>query len=218
LVDYLNDDKQFNVKLTFYALADLLDLSLSLQITQLIDQLNETVLKLAWQSTDALLQALIMLGSERFISAAVKIQPELEAMAAQLFRRIAKHRMLSIISPIIFGNIISRCDLDVESEMDVVDAGLVWCWGQKNRLEACNLVFSRIRTLFLSVGDKATIRQRIIELPDGEKVLSLVSSLLSSGNGRRCCVIKEHKRRRHVRCSIPIINRDRSIDMAKLPL
>lgn len=63
-----------------------------------------------------------------------------------------------------------RCDLDIKSEMEVVDAGLVWIWKQKNRLAASQLVFSRIRSAFLSPGDRSTIRQRVKALWEGEKV------------------------------------------------
>ncbi|VDK66418.1 unnamed protein product [Gongylonema pulchrum] len=56
--------------------------------------------------------------------------------------------------------------------MDVVDAGLVWIWRQKKRLVSSVLVFSRIRTSLLSQGDRATIRECLRALPNGEKVRS----------------------------------------------
>lgn len=63
-----------------------------------------------------------------------------------------------------------RCDLNVGSEIDVVDAGIVWIWQQKKLLINSALVFSRIRSAFLSHGDRKTIEELLKTLPNGDKV------------------------------------------------
>lgn len=57
--------------------------------------------------------------------------------------------------------------------MEVVDAGILWLWQQKKRLFCTLIVFSRIRTAFLSRGDRETIRARLKTLYRGEKVCNL---------------------------------------------
>lgn len=66
--------------------------------------------------------------------------------------------------------------------MDVVDAGIVWIWQQKKRLINSVLVFSRIRSVMLSQGDRNTIRERLKTLPNGEKVWILIWMDVKEGN------------------------------------
>ncbi|VDM36425.1 unnamed protein product [Toxocara canis] len=249
LVGYINGDDQSNINISFYALADLLDLARSLFIINLLRQLENVRYKIvlfcfiplepssinismalmvvASQSTDGLLQSLIIVGKERLISGGLLSRRKIEELAAASFPRIATHPNIGQIPPIIFANLIARCDLNVKSEMDVVDAGLVWIWKQKDRLAASQLVFSRIRTAFLSPGDRSTIRQRVKALSEGEKaasifscsiVLPLVASVLSSSHCRRCCMIKEHADNRFARCGVPQPSDDNKVNFDKLPI
>ncbi|KHN75999.1 hypothetical protein Tcan_18187 [Toxocara canis] len=227
LVGYINGDDQSNINISFYALADLLDLARSLFIINLLRQLENALMVVASQSTDGLLQSLIIVGKERLISGGLLSRRKIEELAAASFPRIATHRNIGQIPPIIFANLIARCDLNVKSEMDVVDAGLVWIWKQKDRLAASQLVFSRIRTAFLSPGDRSTIRQRVKALSEGEKaasifscsiVLPLVASVLSSSHCRRCCMIKEHADNRFARCGVPQPSDDNKVNFDKLPI
>ncbi|VDK42441.1 unnamed protein product [Anisakis simplex] len=176
LVNYIKGDDQSNIDISFYALADLLDLARSLFIINLLRQLENALVGVASQNTAGLLQALIIVGKERLISGGLLSRRKIETIAASQFPQLAQHRNIGQIPAIIFANVIARCDLNVKSEMEVVDAGLKWIWRQKNRLAATQLVFSRIRTAFLSPGDKSTIRQRVKSLPDGEKVIRFVHS------------------------------------------
>lgn len=58
----------------------------------------------------------------------------------------------------------------MKKEINVVDAGIIWIWQQKKLLISSALVFSRIRSAFLSQGDRNTIQQCLKTLPNGEKV------------------------------------------------
>uniref|UniRef100_A0A914ZGG6 BACK domain-containing protein n=1 Tax=Parascaris univalens TaxID=6257 RepID=A0A914ZGG6_PARUN len=218
LVGYINGDDQSNIDISFYALADLLDLARSLFIINLLRQLENALMSAASQSTDGLLQSMIIVGKERLISGGLLSRRKIEALAASAFPKVARHKNIGMIPAIIFANLIARCDLDIKSEMEVVDAGLVWIWKQKNRLAASQLVFSRIRSAFLSPGDKSTIRQRVKALWEGEKVLPLVASMLSSSHCRRCCMIKEHIENRSIRCGVPPPLDDNKVNFDKLPL
>ncbi|VDN35367.1 unnamed protein product [Gongylonema pulchrum] len=102
--------------------------------------------------------------------------------------------------------------------MDVVDAGLVWIWRQKKRLVSSVLVFSRIRTSLLSQGDRATIRECLRALPNGEKLIPIVTTTLNSSHCRRCCVIKDHLDNNLVRCGVPNPFTDKTVDLGRLPL
>uniref|UniRef100_A0A0M3I0H9 BACK domain-containing protein n=1 Tax=Ascaris lumbricoides TaxID=6252 RepID=A0A0M3I0H9_ASCLU len=101
------------------------------------------------------MQAMIIVGSHCLISGGLQARPFIEALVANSFRKLAMHEMIDLISPIIFANIISRCEVKVKSEMEIVDAGLVWIWEQSNRMEGCPIVFSRA---FILPGNKSTIR------------------------------------------------------------
>lgn len=63
-----------------------------------------------------------------------------------------------------------RCDLNVDNEISAVDAVIVWIWQQEKPLINSALAFSRIRSAFLTRGDRKTIQERLKTLPSGEKV------------------------------------------------
>uniref|UniRef100_A0A0R3RGJ6 BACK domain-containing protein n=1 Tax=Elaeophora elaphi TaxID=1147741 RepID=A0A0R3RGJ6_9BILA len=169
LVGYMQNEDQRNITLSFYTLADLIDLSRSLLMLRLLKQLEQNLIEIASQRTDSLFQALIIVGSERSIFGGITARQKIEKIAAMKFQDIVKHRLFGYIPPIIFANIIARCDLNVGNEMDVVDAGITWIWQQKKPLMSSALVFSRIRSALLSRGDRNTVQERLKTLPNGEK-------------------------------------------------
>uniref|UniRef100_A0A1I7VNS6 BACK domain-containing protein n=1 Tax=Loa loa TaxID=7209 RepID=A0A1I7VNS6_LOALO len=154
LVGYIQNDDQRSITLSFYALADLIDLSRSLLMLGLLEQLEHILVEIASQKTDYLIQALIIVGSERSIFGGITARQKIERIAATKFQDIVQHKLFGHIPPIIFANVISRCDLNVEKEINVVDAAIVWIWQQEKSLISSALVFSRIRSAFLSHGDR----------------------------------------------------------------
>ncbi|VDO18072.1 unnamed protein product [Brugia timori] len=63
---------------------------------------------MASQKTDSLLQALIIVGSERSIYSGLNVRQKIEKIAAAKFHDIVQHRFFGHIPPIIFANIIAR--------------------------------------------------------------------------------------------------------------
>uniref|UniRef100_A0A0N5D7P9 ROK family protein n=1 Tax=Thelazia callipaeda TaxID=103827 RepID=A0A0N5D7P9_THECL len=108
LIGYIQNEEQKNIKLSFYALADLLDLSRSLLIPGLLKQLEAVLIDLATQKIDALMQALIIVGGERSICGGLAARLKIEAIAAAQFHVLVAHKLFGYIPPIIFANIISR--------------------------------------------------------------------------------------------------------------
>ncbi|KAM3728822.1 Twitchin [Dirofilaria immitis] len=218
LAKYIQNKDQKNITLSFYTLADLLDLSRSLLMLKLLKQLEQILVDLASQKTDALIQALIIVGNERSIFGGLMARQKIERIAAAKFQDIIRHKLFGFIPPIVFANIISRCDLNVEKEINAVDAGIVWIWQQEKPLISSALVFSRIRSAFLSRGDRNTIQNRLKTLPNGEKLIPFIMTILCSSFSHRCCVIKEHIDKRMVRCGVPNPSDDTTVDLRKLPL
>uniref|UniRef100_A0A8R1TST3 BACK domain-containing protein n=1 Tax=Onchocerca volvulus TaxID=6282 RepID=A0A8R1TST3_ONCVO len=140
------------------------------------------LVELASQKTDALIQALIIVGSERSIFGGLMARQKIERIAAAKFQDIVQHKLFGSIPPIIFANIISRCDLHIEKEIDVVDAGIAWICQQEKSLISSALVFSRIRSAFLSRGDRNTIQERFKTLPNGEKARILIKYFIFNLN------------------------------------
>ncbi|VDN89532.1 unnamed protein product [Brugia pahangi] len=218
LVGYIQNENQKNITLSFYALADLIDLSRSLLMLGLLKQLENILVKMASQKTDSLLQALIIVGSERSIYGGLNVRQKIEKIAAAKFHDIVQHRLFGHIPPIIFANIIARCDLNVEKEINAVDAAIIWIWQQEKPLINSALIFSRIRSAFLSDGDHNSIQERLKTLPNGEKMIPFIMTTLTSTFCRRCCTIKGHIDKGLVRCGIPKPSNDTTIDLHKLPL
>ncbi|CAG9534482.1 unnamed protein product [Cercopithifilaria johnstoni] len=218
LVRYIQNEEQKNIILSFYTLADLLDLSRSLLMLRLLKQLEQILVEIASQKTDFLIQALIIIGSDRLIFGGITSRQKIEKIAAMKFQDVVQHKFFGCIPPIVFANIIARCDLNVSNEIDVVDAGIVWIWQQKRPLINSALVFSRIRSAFLSQGDRKTIQKLLKTLPNGKKMIPFIMTTLSSTFSRRCCVIKDHIDKRMIRCGVPNLIDDVTIDLHKLPL
>uniref|UniRef100_A0A1I8EH35 BACK domain-containing protein n=1 Tax=Wuchereria bancrofti TaxID=6293 RepID=A0A1I8EH35_WUCBA len=218
LVGYIQNENQRNITLSFYALADLIDLSRSLLMLGLLKQLENILVKMASQKTDSLLQALIIVGNERSIYGGLIVRQKIEKIAAAKFQDIVQHRLFRHIPPIIFANVIARCDLNIEKEINAVDAAIIWIWQQEKPLVNSALIFSRIRSAFLSDGDRNSIQERLKTLPNGEKMIPFIMTTLTSTFCRRCCIIKEHIDKGLIRCGIPKPRNDTAIDLRKLPL
>ncbi|KAL3989898.1 BTB And C-terminal Kelch family protein [Acanthocheilonema viteae] len=218
LIRYIQNEDLKNINLSFYTLADLLDLSRSLLMLRLLKQLEQILIGIASQKTDSLIQALIIVGSDRSIIGGIAARQKIEKIAAVKFQDVVQHELFGCIPPIVFANVIARCDLNVNNEIDVVDAGIVWIWQQKKPLISSALIFSRIRSALLSRGDRKTIQQCLKTLPNGEKMIPFIMTTLSSTFSRRCCVIKEHVDKRMIRCGVPNPSDDVTINLHKLPL
>lgn len=65
-------------------------------------------MELASQETNALIQALIIVGSDRSIFGGLAARQKIEKIAAIKFYNIVKHRLFGYIPPIVFANIIAR--------------------------------------------------------------------------------------------------------------
>uniref|UniRef100_A0A915PKY4 BACK domain-containing protein n=1 Tax=Setaria digitata TaxID=48799 RepID=A0A915PKY4_9BILA len=166
------------------------------------------------------MQALLIVGGDRSIFGGLASRQKIEAIAANKFQSIVKHKLFGYIPAIIFANVIARCDLNVQKEMDVVDAGILWIWHQKRPLINTLLVFSRIRSTLLSPGDFNTIQERLKTLPNGEKarLIPIIMTTLWSTFCHRCCIIKEHIEKSMMRCGVPNPSDDAAVDLSKLPL
>ncbi|VDK84370.1 unnamed protein product, partial [Litomosoides sigmodontis] len=217
LVRYIRNVDQKGITLSFYTLADLIDLSRSLLMLRLLQQLEQILVELASQETNALIQALIIVGSDRSIFGGIAARQKIEKIAAVKFHDIVQHKLFGCIPPVVFANVIARCDLNVRSEMDVVDAGIVWIWQQKKLLISSAFVFSRIRSALLSRGDCRTIEKLLKTLPNGDKMIPFIMTTLASTSCRRCCVIKEHVDKGMIRCGAPNPSDDATVNVRKLP-
>lgn len=63
---------------------------------------------MASQETDSLIQALIIVGSERSIFGGLSARQKIEGIAAAKFQDIVQHNLFGYIPPIIFANVIAR--------------------------------------------------------------------------------------------------------------
>uniref|UniRef100_A0A183EZF4 Enoyl-CoA hydratase/isomerase family protein n=1 Tax=Gongylonema pulchrum TaxID=637853 RepID=A0A183EZF4_9BILA len=68
----------------------------------------QTLIKLAAGKTDALIQALIIVGGERSICGGLAARRNIEMIAAAEFQNLVQHKLFGYIPPIVFGNIIAR--------------------------------------------------------------------------------------------------------------
>lgn len=66
------------------------------------------VVEMASQKTDSLIQALIIVGSERVIFGGLAFRQKIEKIAATKFKDIVQHQLFGSIPPIVFANVIAR--------------------------------------------------------------------------------------------------------------
>ncbi|GMS99671.1 hypothetical protein PENTCL1PPCAC_21846, partial [Pristionchus entomophagus] len=95
-----------------------------------------------------------------------------------------------------------RCDLHVKSEVQVVDAMLLWLAGQPNPPSVVPSLFYLIRHAFLHSIQKAFIVERARALRFPEDVIGTIERCFECRNGARICVLKEHYEAKFVRCGI----------------
>uniref|UniRef100_A0A0R3RG35 BACK domain-containing protein n=1 Tax=Elaeophora elaphi TaxID=1147741 RepID=A0A0R3RG35_9BILA len=99
---------------------------------------------------------------------------------------------------------IDRCEVDISSELELSQRLINWLKKSIRTDSEAEILFSCIRTPFLSSKDREIIRGKCNGLP--KSMINSIENTLNSPRNHRCCVIREHIERRYPRCGIPDSN------------
>ncbi|VDN05868.1 unnamed protein product [Thelazia callipaeda] len=99
----------------------------------------------------------------------------------------------------------NRCDVGISSEIELCLRFIRWLKKAARTNDDAEVLFSCVRSAFLSSKDREIIKDKYIGLP---KIMAiLIEQTLDSPRNHRCCVIRDHIERHYPRCGIPESNR-----------
>ncbi|GMT18104.1 hypothetical protein PFISCL1PPCAC_9401, partial [Pristionchus fissidentatus] len=198
LAEYI-ESKKIKTDISFYSLAELLKFSKVFEMDNLRAQLEKFITVIAANDLSTLHQVLLIIGitpvtrpTERVILERAAKQ-FIELATANTFQRVPFNVAITLFA---------RCDLNVKSEVQVVDAMLLWLAGQPNLPSVGPALFYLVRHDFLHSIQKAFIIERARALRFPDDVVSMIDRCFECRNGARICVMREHYEAHYARCGI----------------
>ncbi|VDO21321.1 unnamed protein product [Brugia timori] len=214
LTDFIAGIDKRNLRLGDNILTDLLQLARIFRMNQFTSLIVEHVIeKVEKGPRSNLLLALNLVSSDWSMFLRINETSALVESAAENISEVAMSTFFYILPAAVLVMLYSRCDVDISSEVELSQRFIHWLKKMIRTDSEAEILFSCIRTPFLSPKDREIIREKCIGLPKSVDNLFLLTNMtnvientLNSSRNHRCCVIREHVERHYPRCGIPDSN------------
>ncbi|KAM3717482.1 Kelch-like protein [Dirofilaria immitis] len=205
LTDFVAGVDQRNLRFGDNILTDLLQLARIFRMNQFISLIVEYVVEKVEKGPPSnLLLALNLISSDWSMFLHVNEASALVESAAENIKEVTTSTFFYILPAAVLVMIYSRCDVDISSEVELSQRLIRWLKKMVRTDSDAEILFSCIRTPFLSPKDREIIRDKCIGLP--KSMINSIENTLNSPRNHRCCVIREHVERHYPRCGIPDSN------------
>uniref|UniRef100_A0A915PRV0 BACK domain-containing protein n=1 Tax=Setaria digitata TaxID=48799 RepID=A0A915PRV0_9BILA len=205
LTDFVAGVDQRNLRLGDNILTDLLQLARIFRMHQFTSLIVEHVIEKVENGPPSnLLLALNLVSSDWSMFLHVNEASALVNSAVENIKEVATSTFFYILPAAVLVMLYSRCDVDVSSELELSQRLIRWLKKMVRTDGDAEMLFSCVRTPFLSPKDREIIRDKCIGLT--KSMISVIENTLNSPRNHRCCVIREHIERRYPRCGIPDSN------------
>uniref|UniRef100_A0A914ZY17 BACK domain-containing protein n=1 Tax=Parascaris univalens TaxID=6257 RepID=A0A914ZY17_PARUN len=202
LTDFLAGIDARNLRLGFSTLPDLLQLATIFRMHELTDLIAKHVLEKAESgSTSSLLLALHLVANDWSLFLNTECACALLEAAAENIADVTSSTFFNILPTAVLVMLVSRCDVNLPSELDLCLLLVRWLKATSRIDEEAEVLFSCVRTPFLSAKDRGILRGKTVGLP--QSMISVIEKTLDSPRNHRCCVIRSHIERRYPRCGVP---------------
>ncbi|MCP9262721.1 hypothetical protein DINM_006075 [Dirofilaria immitis] len=197
LTDFVAGVDQRNLRFGDNILTDLLQLARIFRMNQFISLIVEYVVEKVEKGPPSnLLLALNLISSDWSMFLHVNEASALVESAAENIKEVTTSTFSTFFQ--------QRCDVDISSEVELSQRLIRWLKKMVRTDSDAEILFSCIRTPFLSPKDREIIRDKCIGLP--KSMINSIENTLNSPRNHRCCVIREHVERHYPRCGIPDSN------------
>ncbi|VIO98402.1 Uncharacterized protein BM_BM9977 [Brugia malayi] len=205
LTDFIAGIDKRNLRLGDNILTDLLQLARIFRMNQFTSLIVEHVIeKVEKGPRSNLLLALNLVSSDWSMFLRINETSALVESAAENISEVAMSTFFYILPAAVLVMLYSRCDVDISSEVELSQRFIHWLKKMIRTDSEAEILFSCIRTPFLSPKDREIIREKCIGLP--KSMTNVIENTLNSSRNHRCCVIREHVERHYPRCGIPDSN------------
>uniref|UniRef100_A0A182ERE9 BACK domain-containing protein n=1 Tax=Onchocerca ochengi TaxID=42157 RepID=A0A182ERE9_ONCOC len=166
LTDFVAGVDQRNLRLGDNILTDLLQLARIFRMNQFISLIIEYVMeKVETGPTSNLLLALNLVSSDWSIFLHLNEASALVESAAENINEVTTSTFFYILPASVLVMIYSRCDIDITSEIELSQRLIRWLKKMVRTDSDAEILFSCIRTPFLSSKDREIIRDKCAGLP-----------------------------------------------------
>uniref|UniRef100_A0A9J2PB72 BACK domain-containing protein n=1 Tax=Ascaris lumbricoides TaxID=6252 RepID=A0A9J2PB72_ASCLU len=202
LTDFLAGVDARNLRLGASILPDLLQLARIFRMHELTDLIAKHVLeKVESGSTSSLLLALHLVANDWSLFLNTECACALLEAAAENIADVTSSTFFNILPAAVLVMLVSRCDVNLPSELDLCLLLVRWLKAASRTDEEAEILFSCVRTPFLSTKDREILKEKTVGLP--RSMVSVIERTLDSPRNHRCCVIRSHIERRYPRCGVP---------------
>ncbi|VDK28604.1 unnamed protein product [Gongylonema pulchrum] len=190
-VDYMATGGRTKTRITTSILGDLMEIARVLEMKQLYEKIEEFILVSAVKSPQFLMHALTMISKEMLLN--TSLGGKVIDIAVSEFPRIAKSSPFSEVPLDVVLRILDRCDLNLETEYDVVEAAISWLTAKPDRVHSSYLVLSCIRIINLTPEQRVDLHSLISTMPNyARTVMAFAHYAFNNTNSHRVCVLAEH--------------------------
>ncbi|MFH4983450.1 hypothetical protein AB6A40_010159 [Gnathostoma spinigerum] len=158
LCEFLAKADKTDVRITVFALGDLIELAIVLQMSSLLKKIDELILASSERDPYFRLHALSILSGFPHLLNSNTGRTILD-LAVRDFKQISQSKTFSRLPVAIVLKILNRCDLPVESEFDVAVAGLYWLTAKANRFHFTYRIMRCVRSAQLTAEQRDEIEQ-----------------------------------------------------------
>ncbi|KAL3984923.1 BTB And C-terminal Kelch family protein [Acanthocheilonema viteae] len=211
LTDFVAGVDKRNLRLGDNILTDLLQLARIFRMNQFTSLIVEHVIEKVEKGPQSnLLLALNLISSDWSMFLRVNEASALVESAAENIGEVKMSTFFYILPAAVLVMLYSRCDVDISSELELSQCLIHWLKKTIRTDSEAEILFSCIRTPFLSSKDREIIREKCNGLPKSVNnlfafffMINAIENTLNSPRNHRCCVIREHVERHYPRCGIP---------------
>ncbi|CAG9537923.1 unnamed protein product [Cercopithifilaria johnstoni] len=202
LTDFVAGVDKRNLRIGNNILTDLLQLARIFRMNQFTSLIIEHVIEEVEKGPQSnLLLALNLACSDWSMFLHINEASALVESAVENIHEVTMSTFFYILPAAALVMLYSRCDADISSELELSQRFIHWLKKTIRTDSEAEILFSCIRTPFLSLKDREIIREKCSGLP--KSMVNAIENTLNSPRNHRCCVIREHIERRNPRCGIP---------------
>ncbi|VDN07478.1 unnamed protein product [Thelazia callipaeda] len=191
LVNYMTSGGRASARITTSILGDMTEIAQVLEMKSLLQKIEEFIMISVRQSDHFLVRTLSMISKEMMMD--TPLGRKIIDIAVKHFPRICKVPAFHDIPIDVIVRIFDRCDLNVESEYDLVNVAIEWLTVNPERVYASYLILRCIRMNNLSWCERINLINRLNTLPNYARIASAFAFYtFSNTNAYRVCVLASH--------------------------
>uniref|UniRef100_A0A0R3RM03 BACK domain-containing protein n=1 Tax=Elaeophora elaphi TaxID=1147741 RepID=A0A0R3RM03_9BILA len=191
LVDYLTNGGNTKARITTSILGDMIEIARILEMESLLKRIEEFILISVAKSEQFLVHTLTMLCLQMLLDTSLGRKViDIAVSKFPIIRKMAPFNNVPLDSIL---RILDRCDLNINSEYDVVETAISWLAAKPERVHFSHLILRCIRVVNLTPDQRSDLFALTDTMSNYAQIMSgFAHYTFNNTNSLRVCVLSEH--------------------------